>query len=227
MKKLIFFLIIFNSSISFSQKSINYELKNKLDTIHIYDQKYRLLSHAFLFQNKKDSVQRLLKIPEDNVLRYLDSLTKYYDSLNLYKIELIISNYGYPGKTLVGEPTNSTVWYVIQHSAPEIRNKYLSLIEKAAEEKEIPYRQYAMMLDRYLTDNKKEQIYGSQLTSVNFMQNKNQNKVQFVVWPIKNHKYVNLRRKKAGFKDTIEEYCKLFNIKYKHFTLRQMKSLSY
>ena len=38
------------------------------------------------------------------------------DSINLPKIERIISQYGYPGKSLVGEKQNETAWLVIQHA---------------------------------------------------------------------------------------------------------------
>lgn len=55
------------------------------------------------------------------------------DSVNLKKVSNIIDKHGYPEKSFVGEPTNKTVWYVIQHSNKI--GKYLPLIKKAGEQK--------------------------------------------------------------------------------------------
>jgi hypothetical protein len=82
------------------------------------------------------------------------------DSSNVKRVVVIIKQYGYPGKTLVGEPTNEAVFYVLQHST--VIDKYLPLIEKAVKEKQLPFHLYAMMKDRSLMYNKKEQIWGTQ-----------------------------------------------------------------
>lgn len=58
------------------------------------------------------------------------------DSINIRRIEILILKHGYAGKSLVGEPTNETMWYVIQHSN-KIK-KYYPLIEKAGIENELP-----------------------------------------------------------------------------------------
>lgn len=55
------------------------------------------------------------------------------DSLNLIKVEEIIKQYGYPGKSLVGEPTNIAAWYVIQHSSKI--GDYLLMIEQEAKKR--------------------------------------------------------------------------------------------
>jgi hypothetical protein len=218
---------ILSFSFCFGQATLNLELKSKLDSIQGFDQKFRVLSYGFQFQNKKDSIQKILNLPQDKVLNYLDSLTNYYDSINLISIEKIIDIYGYPGLSLVGEPTNKVAWYVIQHSPNKI-SKYLRIIKKAAVSNELPFKLYAMLEDRHLMIQKgKKQTYGSQLTSVGGNENGNfdASKAKFIVWTIKNYKTVNRRRKFAGFSDTIEDYCKLFNIEYKHYTLRQIKKM--
>ena len=106
-------------------------------------------------------------------------------------------DYGYPGKTLVGEPTNQAAWYVIQHSnkIPE----YLDLMKEAGMKDEIPFRMVAMMEDRYLMSQEKEQIYGTQGTTYGSSPS--------FIWPIKDAKNVNKRRKEAGFSMDIEEYA--------------------
>ncbi|MBP7500948.1 MAG: hypothetical protein KA796_13960 [Chryseobacterium sp.] len=137
------------------------------------------------------------------------------------EIEKIISKYGYPGKTLVGEPENNTAFFVIQHSNKI--PKYLPLIKREAEKGEIKFILYAMMLDRYLMEKGEEQIYGTQGYGF-FSKDKS---VDFI-WPIKNPEKVNELRKKAGFKQTVEEYAKdLYgnDFQYKIYTIEEVKKL--
>ncbi len=72
-----------------------------------------------------------------------------------------LKKYGYPGKTLVDTPANESAWYIIQHSKKI--HQYIPMMKKAAEDKELPYYLYAMMLDRDLMYQGHEQVYGSQV----------------------------------------------------------------
>jgi hypothetical protein len=146
------------------------------------------------------------------------------DSLNFGKIEQIFSKYGYPGKTLVGSPSNEVAWNIIQHS-PQI-NKYISLIEKAANKKELPYPLYCKMLDRLLMEDGKEQIYGTQVHGLNKINKETgKNEWHMFIWPIHNAFNINITRKKAGFDQSIEEYAKTFGISYQLVTLDSVKKL--
>lgn len=147
------------------------------------------------------------------------------DDENLGKIEEILAKYGYPGKSLVGEPENKTAWIVIQHSA-KIK-QYLPIIKEAAEKKEIPFTLYAMMLDRQLMQEGKEQIYGTQGTSFNIMKSGVTETIS-LIWPIKNFNEVNKLRKKVGFSETIDSYAKdLFGNDFvlKNYTLEEVLKL--
>ena len=121
------------------------------------------------------------------------------DSSNMVFVETIFNTKGYPGKSMVGEPTNTAAWYVLQHS--DKIPQYLPLIKKAGEEDELPYRLVAMMEDRYLMQEGKPQIYGTQ--GMNY----NDDRGSFI-WPIENPETVNERRMEAGFTNTVEEYAK-------------------
>lgn len=177
---------------------LNFELKKSLDSVLVLDQKYRA-----------DFSPDTWKLQEE------------IDSSNTKYIESLFEEYGYPGKSLVGEPTNRAAWYVIQHS-----NKisdYLPLIKKAAEEGELPLRLFAMMEDRYLMNQGKEQNYGTQGITLN----QNLNPLD-VIWPIIDAENVNKRRAGVGFQETIEEYAKnLFGESYefKNYSLYDIKSL--
>ena len=138
------------------------------------------------------------------------------DSANMVFVEKIFNTKGYPGKSMVGEPTNTAAWYVLQHNPDKIF-QYLPLIKKAGKENELPMKLVAMMEDRYLMHEGKPQIYGTQ--------GRTENNGENFIWPIENPESVNERRKKAGFDKTIEEYAKdLFgaDFEYKVVTIEQI-----
>ena len=189
-----------------SQQKFNQELKSELDEILRLDQSYRMLFDNQITAIKKDSLLKSLNVSKKDFTEKGWGLVLIQDSTNFKKIEAIISKFGYPGKTLVGVPTNESAWYVIQHSNKI--SKYLPLIKATAEKKEIPFLNYAMMLDRYLMESKKEQIYGTQgYGTFHLDKNGKEEWIDFI-WPIKNLEKVNVLRKKAGFTQTIEQYAK-------------------
>jgi len=177
----------------------NFKLKKQLDSIMLLDQKYR-------DENYQQNFLKQAKI----------------DSTNLMFIENIFKEHGYPGKSIVGEDTNSTAWYVVQHSG--MIEKYLPLIKEAGDKNEIPKRLVAMMEDRYLMSKGEEQIYGTQGRIINMQ---SENPIQ-VIWPIKNPETVNARREKMGLTSTVEENSKrIFGSEfvYKSYTLDDIKKL--
>jgi hypothetical protein len=125
--------------------------------------------------------------------------------------------YGYLGRALVGEETCDAAWNVIQHS-PKI-DKYLGIIRKAAREKELPFRLYAMMYDRYLVKHKKEQIYGTQISMLHLKNGKS----DWFVYPIKNPNKVNKLRRKAGFDQSVEENAKRLDVEYRVIKISEVK----
>ncbi|RZT00014.1 BT_3928 family protein [Aquimarina brevivitae] len=175
---------------------LNQRLKGQLDSIVSLDQKGR----------NEDEISW----EEQQVI----------DSTNTVFIEKVFDTYGYPGKSLVGEESSSAAWLVIQHS--DKIDQYLPLIKEAAEKDEIPFRLAAMMEDRSLMQNNKEQIYGTQGTVIT---TKN-NKTVPLIWPIKNPEDVNERRNAAGFDSTVEEYCQgLLGVEYKVYTLEEVNNM--
>jgi hypothetical protein len=213
-------IIAFALAVSFNaagQTKLNTILKRQLDSVYVLDQKYRQAMTEISNPAKRDSIAKAVSMPPEQLLGYFDHLQRHIDSLNLLFIEKTLKQYGYPGKILVGEPTNEAVWNVIQHS-PNI-NQYLPLIKKAAESNELPFNLYAMMLDRELKQQGKEQIYGSQLQ----MQKMKSGKVEMFVWPIQDPETVNERRKKAGFDLTVEQNAKRFNTVYRVVKMDEIK----
>lgn len=199
-----------------SESSINIKLKQELDAIRLKDQGIRALLDPNISDEKRQHLLDTLNILPDNFEEIKFKIYHLYDSANIAAVEKIIDEFGYPGKTLVGEPTNSTVFLVIQHNPDKIE-EYLPIIKSAGEKGEIKMGWIAMMEDRYLMGKGKEQIYGTQIMS---KRTDNGEMIKFV-WPIKNPDSVNVLRKSVGFKSTLEEYVQRFGIEYKKYTLEE------
>jgi len=181
-----------------AQPNLDFRLKHELDSIAVLDQKYRRLMH--------------LETPEERAIEgekmglesfdYEGNLWERQvalDTSNLTRIRYLLDTQGYPGKSLVGEPTNTAAWYVIQHN-PEYIEQYLPLMKEAGKNEELPFRLVAMMEDRYLMNKGEMQLYGTQATTYG--------EGPSFIWPVKDPETLNDRRKEAGFNQTIEEYTK-------------------
>ena len=195
--------------------NLDLELKFTLDSIAVLDQKYRKLMQVTDPEERKALGEKMGLEPED----YTGDLwTRQIaiDTSNMYMIERIFKTKGYPGKTMVGTPTNTAAWYVIQHS-----NKietYLPLIKAAGKLDELPFHLVAMMEDRYLMEEGELQIYGTQGMTYNDTPD--------MIWPIEDPENVNKRRQEAGFTQSIEAYGKdLFgdDFEYEVLTLEQVE----
>lgn len=195
----------------------------QLDSILLIDQGIREYNDTETSDLRKDTLSKLLGYTRTELERGW-KIWQTIDSINLVKVEKIISKYGYPGKTMVGVPENTAVFYVIQHSNKIA--KYYPLIEKAGKTGELDFKYSAMMLDRKLTDDKKEQIYGTQVHMQMITNPKTGKKEPFeYVLPIKKPKTVNERRKKAGFDSTVEENALRLGVVYKKYTYKEIEQI--
>lgn len=221
MKQFFFFFV----AVSFllvtnAQTGLNMPLKKELDSLMNLDQKYR----AALIENmrgKGDSLAIVYGIKNEHLNEYLWKLQGEIDSMNTTRVEEIIIKHGYPGISLVGNPTNEVAFYILQHS--KVIDKYLPIIKEAAEKNELRFQLYAMMLDRSLMFREKEQIYGTQGSGMS-VKNPTTGKWENLsfIWPINDPLNVNQRRKAAGFTDTVEESAKSMRIDYKIYTLEEI-----
>jgi len=202
------------------QSQINKELKQKLDSILYTDQTLRELFDNSISEERKNEILSEFGYTQDDFKKRFFGIVTDQDSLNIVEIEGIISKYGYPGKTLVGEPTNEAAWYVIQHSNKI--GQYYPLIEKTGEEGELPKKLVAMMKDRLLMNQEKPQIYGTQVAGRSIAES---DKWFQFVWPIENPESVNQRRKEVGLDLTVEENAKRLGVEYKKYTMKQIDSI--
>lgn len=217
MKYCLLLICVFTGLGCFAQQKFNPGLKRQLDSIVVLDQKYREALSNLTDPAKAEQEAKLYNATPGKLASKLWVLQNRLDSVNVAFIDSVINKYGYPGTTMVGSPTNEAAWYVIQHSKQI--SKYINIIEQAANKKELPFTKYAMMYDRYLMNQHKEQVYGTQCSN---MQLKNGSR-EFYVWPIADAAHVNRLRKKAGFDTTVEQSAASLDVVYHVVKLNEVK----
>lgn len=84
------------------------------------------------------------------------------DARNQARMEAIIAEYDWPGKSLVGADGASAAWLLVQHFSPAFQEKCLPLLERAMKAGEATGRNYAYLLDRVRMHQGKPQVYGTQ-----------------------------------------------------------------
>ena len=205
-------------SLPTAKPELNFELKSELDNIYAIDQGVRQIYFAQT-KEEKDVIASKLNLPvQDEATGYM-KVWNDVDSLNLLKVEKIIKQYGYPGKAMVGEPTNVAAWFVIQHANSEKITEYLPLLREASKNGDIPESLMALMEDRHLMYQGKEQIYGTQGSFTNGTS---------YIWPIKDPENVNKLREEIGLTETIEDYAKRlygYDFIHKPYTLKEIDKL--
>jgi len=198
-----------------AQQPLNVRLKHELDSLYRLDQLYR---EAMFSENKQHLLDSLASAQHFSVAEVQQHLAGWMiatDSSDLRRVRAIIRRYGYPGKKLVGTPTNEAAFYVLQHSNSIAQ--YLPVVKRAADQGELPFRLYAMMLDRQLMYTGKPQVYGTQ--------GRNYNGQAYFIWPIEDPAHVNERRKAAGFEQTVEQNAQRLDIKYQVLTLDDVRKM--
>ncbi len=131
------------------------------------------------------------------------SLNALHTSKLLDELNKLIEQFGYPGRTLVGQ--ESTIAFSIISSANiEYKEKYYKIIIDAADKGELAWSDVAFFVDKVKVAKKEKQIYGTQ-----FMFNEQQ-KIRY--YPIEDINNLNKRREKAGLDD--EELSEMEFIDY-------------
>lgn len=194
------------------RSTYNPVLKEKLDLLYYKDQALRELYFTKLEDSEKRKILNEFNLDSTTYLDNMFAVLNTHDSLNMSQVKLIVDEFGYPGRSLVGDSTYKAAWYIIQHSN-EIE-AYLPVVKAAADNGELDMTQYAMMYDRWLMGLRKEQVYGTQ--GAQYIQG-------YVIWPIENPIEVNARRLEVGFKTSIEEYAQQLGFEYEPISIEEMR----
>jgi len=175
---------------------VNQALKQELAAMRRTDQGIRLKIDSL---EKKSGMEAAMASPLNAEMRAIDER-------NLARLEAIISQHGWPGRSLVGKAGATTAFLIIQHSDPTAQQKYLPQIQKAAAQGEVEKSAAALLQDRVLMGQGKPQIYGSQLTA-----NRDTKKYEF--YTIEDEAHVDERRATVGL-GPLAEYARLFGLEY-------------
>lgn len=179
-----------------AERNFNKPLIAILDSIYIRDQAGRV---------QMDSIQEKFGMQSEEMGSFFKEM-HYNDSLNRVVVTNIIDSLGWLGPDIIGEQGASTLFLVIQHSDSLTQVTYAPKLREAVKKGKARPQDLALLEDRILTTQGKEQVYGSQLRW-----NEKAGKYEF--FPIMDAANVNKRRAGVGLQP-IEEYAKFFGIDY-------------
>lgn len=175
---------------SSSDSPINYqEISAELEALHDEDQRYRARLTEMIIN----------KEPFDNEFVQEMNIS---DSVNKIRMIEILDQHGWISKDHISEKAFDATFLVIQHADVKTMEKFYPDFRKLASTDSTILVYAGMMQDRILMYNSKKQIYGTQASS----RLDTAGYPEYFIWPIENPEEVNLRRKAAGFEETIEEY---------------------
>ena len=196
MTKFIFFISLSFAVVDVSgQSQFNKPFSVLLDTVYKEDQTDRL---------KIASLEKQYGWQSGQMQSLLNKINTQ-DSINLSKVKKIIDTYGWPGPDEVGKQGAQTIFLVIQHADSLTQATYLPVMQEAVKKGKAQPEALAFLEDRVMTNQGKEQIYGSQI--------KSNEKGKYEFYPIKDETNVNKRRASVGL-EPLEEYAKRFDINY-------------
>lgn len=178
------------------EAKLNRPVMTQLDSIYVKDQADR---------EKLDSVQQKFGFQSKEVGALWKKIMKQ-DSANLVAVKGIIDKYGWLGPEEVGERGSTAIFLVIQHADHQTQITYLPVMREAVKNGKAKARDLALLEDRVLTNQGKEQIYGSQIHSDSL------GRMSF--YPIMDEENVNKRRTSVGL-GPLEDYARMFGIEYK------------
>lgn len=180
--------------------ALNKALQSELARMTETDQKHRAELQEHM---KKQSPGTATMSAED--LKALWDKQAEIDRQNMRRLEEIIKEHGWPGKSLVGKEGALAAFLIVQHADLEVQKRYFPLLKEAVAKGEADADDAAMLEDRILMSEGKKQIYGTQLRTV-------EGKLE--LYPIDDEENVDARRAAVGL-PPLAEYLKHFGLEYK------------
>jgi len=118
------------------------------------------------------------------------------DDKNEQRVKQILEGHGWPSAELVGPRAENALWTLVQHESPAMIKQCLPGMKAAADKGELAWSTVALSVDRDLLNDKKKQLYGSQVNIEN-------GKVDLL--PVEDEAHLDERRAKVGL-EPIAEY---------------------
>ena len=128
------------------------------------------------------------------------------DVSNSDRLREIVEEHGWPGRSLVGEQGAEHAWLLVQHADRQLdfQRRALVLLNAAVGAGDAPRRHLAYLTDRVRMNEGREQVYGTQMASVDDH--------VVVPWPVEDPDRLEERRAEMGlepFADYVAEFAKL------------------
>lgn len=177
-----------------AEAKFNKPLIEKLGVILNDDQKYRQQIEEIESKFGSKSVE----------MKTHWKVIKEQDSINLIKVEEILSKNGWLGRDVVGDQGNETLFLVIQHSDQKTQEKYLPMLRDAVKQGNADGYNLAMLEDRVALKQGKRQIYGSQI-------GRDEESLLYFVSPLEDPDNVDQRRAEVGLR-SLKEYVAYWQI---------------
>lgn len=127
------------------------------------------------------------------------------DQENLKRLERIVADGGWPKLIVVGDKAASAAFLIVQHADLATQEKYLPILRQAVTAGEARASDLALLEDRVLMDQGKQQRYGSQLQS--------DGKGGWEFYPIEDEAHVDERRRSVGL-PPLADYAREFGFEY-------------
>jgi uncharacterized protein DUF6624 len=128
------------------------------------------------------------------------------DAKHTARMKAVVAQYGWPGRSLVGDDGTHAAWLLVQHADVSFMAQCLPLMERAVSAGEASPKDYAYLLDRVRMNQGKPQVYGTQFTSGA--------DGKLVLHPIDDPEHVDKRRRAVGL-PSMAEYEKKIREVYK------------
>ena len=181
----------------------NAALQSELEQMGAADQDVR----GWMIANTPYGDAVLAQPPSDADAKILIARMTEVDRRNMARLAEIIDQFGWPGRSLVGDKASEASFLILQHSTVDNQRRYFPLLKAAADRGDARRDQAAMMEDRMLLAEGKKQIYGTQLRSGPDTQGR------WVLQPIDDEANVDARRATVGL-PPLAEYLKAFGLEY-------------
>ena len=186
----------------------NRDLQTELLRMRAEDQRYRNQMQGEIMK-----MSSLGTIQQSDQLIAIVKKQDGIDKRNMARLEEIIRQHGWPGRSLVGEEAANAGFLILQHADLTVQKKYFPLVKEGASKGEVHPADAAMLEDRILMGEGKKQIYGSAV------QSGPQTGGKLALHPIEDEEHVDERRAAVGLMPLVE-YLREFGLEYKRPTKR-------
>src|SRR5262249_29700038 len=181
----------------------NRALQAELLRMEAEDQKYRGQMQAEIIKMSSSGTTE-----QSKELKAILKKQNEIDRKNLVRLEEIIKQHGWPGRSLVGEDGSMACFLILQHSDLSSQKRYFPLVKDGVTKGEVRAADAPMLEDRILMAEGRKQIYGSAVHSGPETGGK------LVLHPIEDEEHVDERRAAVGLMP-LADYLKEFGLDYK------------